>query len=624
MRKLQAMLFLFAICYILSACQYGPELDQLQMRQYNGMGDTDEYTGDYDILDKGPVSGGVLNFFITEPDTFNPILTKNTYVSDFLNLIYEGLTELDKKQQAIPKLSDAWTVSADGLIWNFHIRDNVKWQDGQPFTAADVEFTVQLLMNAAVESVYKPLVRNIATCAAVDSSNFKLVLVKPNAFIPEMMTFPILPKHQFNKKDDLSAGTGFNPVGTGPYRFDSYSGKKQVILKADSSWWYLGVENNSGNSRYIDTINVNVYKNTDDAMGALQTGDIDVMGIDSGDFSKYKGRTDLTIKKYTSRNFEMLAFNLSDPVMGDKYVRKAISLAIDRDKLITAVLPGDAQAAEIPILPDSWISDLEGVTTDPSVLDNLTAAVSPAGITQGSMANITGMTDKNKTGEVDSASANAAVSPKKSAATATNSAITAKTSREALQLGGWKESKRGYYKTIGGMRRYLKVELLVNSNNSIRVQAAQFICSQLEQAGIPAACTQVEWSDLLERTGTGKFDLAFIGCRIPQIPDISYLYSSSYIPVSLPISYENARNISGYGNMKLDAYINALFRENRKEDAKVLYKAALEEISNDTPYIGLYFTRNAMIYGKNLRGPLSPDTWNRYNDILHWYKPQKQ
>ncbi len=616
MRKLRGLVFLFVICFILSACQYGPGLDQLQIAQYNSISNTDEYTGDYDILDKGPVSGGVLNLFTTEPDTFNPVLTKNTYVSDFLSLIYEGLTNLNDKQQAVPKLSDDWTVSTDGLIWNFHIRDHVKWQDGEPFTASDVEFTMQLLMNTAADSVYKPLVRNIATYAAIDSSNFKLVLSKPNSFVPEMMTFPILPKHQFNQMDILSAKLNFKPVGTGPYKFESYSDKKQVILKADKNWWYLGIDNNSKNSMYIDTINVNVFKNTDDAMGALQTGDIDVMGIDSGDFSKYNGRTDLTIKKYTSREFEMLAFNLSNPALSDKYARKAISLAIDREKLITSILPGDAQASEIPILPDSWISDLNDISTDLSLLNTLTSTVSPSGITQEG-------TD-NTTGEVDAVSTNTAVSMNKSAAVVTNAAITAKTPKEALLLGGWKESKQGYYKVIGGVRKYLKIELLVNSNNSIRVQAAQMICSQLNQAGIPAVCTQVDWNELLARTNTAKFDLVFIGCRIPQIPDISYLYSSSYLPVSLPLSFDNARNISGYFNMQLDSYINALFKEDNKDSKKVIYKAILEQISNDTPYVGLYFTRNAMVYGKNLRGPLTPDTWNRYNDIIHWYKPQQR
>lgn len=598
MKKSKYLVLLFILClsFPISACQYGPELEQLQMQQYESIGDADdEYKADYDILDKGPVSGGELNLFTTEPDTLNPILTKNTYVSDFLGLIYEGLTSLDEKQQPVPKLSDTWSVSADGLIWNFHIRDNVKWQDGQLFTASDVEFTVQLLMNAGIDSVYKPLVQNIATYTAVDSSNFKLVLSKPNSFLPEMMTFPILPKHQFKQKDILSSKDDFDPIGTGPYQFESYTDKKLVSLKADRNWWYMGINDNSKGSMYIEKVNVKVCKNTDDAIGLLQTGDIDVVCIDSGDFSKYRGRTDLTIKKYTSREFEMLAFNLKNPVMSDKYVRKAISLAIDRNKLISEVLPGDSYAAEVPILPESWISNLEGVTVDASVLKGLSAS---------SSANIT-----------ESAVNTAAV---------TNTAITATTPKEALLQGGWKESKQGYYKTIGGVRRYLKVEILVNSNNSTRVQAAQNICSQLTPAGIQAVCTQVQWNDLLTKVNTSNYGVAFIGCRIPQIPDFSYLYSSSYLPATLLGAYENARNISGYYNMQLDTYINGLFKENSEDRKKVYYKAALEQISNDTPYIGLYFTRNAVIYSKNLRGPLGPYTWNRYNDVIHWYKPQQQ
>jgi peptide/nickel transport system substrate-binding protein len=607
-------------CFILSACQYGPELEQLKIQQYEGMGGTDdEYKADYDILDRGPVSGGELNLFTTEPDTLNPLLTKNIYVSEFLGFVYEGLTALNEKQQAVPKLSDNWSVSADGLIWTFHIRDNVKWQDGQLFTASDVEFTVQLLENAGIDSVYKPLVQNIETCTAVDSSNFKLVLSKPNSFLPEMMTFPILPAHQFKQKDVLSSKEDFKPVGTGPYRFEAFTDKKLVSLKADRNWWYLGTDNNGKDSMYIETVNIKVYKSTDDAIGALQTGDIDAVCIDSSDFSKYKGRTDLTIKKYTSRDFEMLAFNLNNPILSDRYVRKAISLAIDRNKLVSDVLPGDAYVSEVPILPESWISGLEGVTADPSALEGLLAGqntatdVSPAGIAAG----------QASTGSAVKGAANVSGTTVQSAVP-TNAAITAATPREALLQGGWKESTQGYYKTIGGVRKYLQLEILVNSNNSVRVQAAQNICNQVSQAGIKAVCTPVEWNDLLTRVNTLKYDAAFIGCRVPQIPDLSYLYSIAYLPSSVLGAYDTARNISGYYNMQLDAYIGGLFKESSEERKKVYYKAALEQIAKDTPYIGLYFTRNAVVYGKSLRGPLQPDTWNLYNDFVHWYKPQPQ
>lgn len=565
MKKSRVLILLFAFSFLLTACQSGLGLEHMQLQQYDSNNGDNEYKADYDILDKGPVAGGALNLFTTKPDTLNPILTKNTYTSDFLSFIYEGLTKLDEKQQAVPQLSDAWSVSADGLIWNFHIRDGIKWQDGQPFTAADVEFTIRALLNPGIDSVYKPLLLNVATCAAVDSSNIKLVLEKPNSFMPEMMTFPIIPKHQFKQKDVLSASKNFQPVGTGAYKFLSYTEKEKVVLKSDKNWWYLNDKsNNPKEGMYIETININVFNNPDEAMGAFQTGEIDAVGIEASDFAKYKGRTDLIIKKYTSRDFEFLTFNLNNPVIADNYARKAIALAIDRDDLIKDILLGEAEAAEMPVLPVSWLSGMEGISTGTAVL----------------------------------------------------------TPKEVLQAGGWKESKQGYYKVLGSVRKYLKVELIVNSNNSIRLRAAQKIRSQLEQAGITATCTQLGWNDLLTKLNTAKYDIAFIGCRITQIPDISYMYSNSYLSAALPVKYENVRNVSGYFNIQVDNYITSIFSENSTDKRKALYKAAKEQIINDTPYLGLYFLRNAMVYSKNLRGPLNPDTWNHYNKMTSWYKPE--
>lgn len=565
MIKVKGLVILFLVSLLLSACQGGLGLEQPQLEQYSSNSDIDQYKANYDILDKGPVAGGTLNFFTTEPDTLNPILTKNMYTADFLNFIFEGLTKLNEKQQAIPQLSDSWSVSIDGLIWNFHIREDINWQDGQPFTAYDVEFTIQTLLNPSINSVYKPLLFDVATYAAVDSSNIKLVLEKPNSFMPEMMTFPIIPKHQFKQKDVLSSSKSYYPIGTGPYKFVSRTEKKKVELKSDMNWWHLHTEGNEAKyGMYIKTININVFNDPEEAMGAFQTGEIDAVGIEASDFAKYKGRTDLIIKKYTSRDFEFLAFNLKNPILADQYARKAIALAIDRDDLINDILLGDAEAAEIPVLPDSWISESEGISTVTTVLK-----------------------------------------PK-----------------EVLLEGGWKESKQGYYKLLGGLRKYLKIEVIVNSNNSMRVRAAQKICSLLEQVGITAVVTQVEWNDLLTRLNTLKYDIAFTGCRIPQIPDISYLYSNSYLSAALPGNAENARNVSGYFNLQLDAYIKAVFSENDPLKKKALFKTTKQMAINDTPYLGLYFLRNAMVYSKNIRGPLNPDTWNRYKGMENWYKPE--
>jgi len=603
---------------LLAGCQTGTGIEQL--RRYNTSGSTDPYQDDYDILDRGPVPGGTLHLFTTEPDSLNPLLTKNKYAVDFLQFIYEGLTRLDSEQKAVPVLADSWSVSSDGLLWTFHIRDGVKWHDGEPLTAYDVEFTIQTILNPGIQSIYKPLLLNIATCAAVDSNSIRMVLIKPNSFLPEMMTFPILARHQFRQKDVLTASKQFRPVGTGPYRFVQYTENKMVEMNLNKDWWYVKAEGNtSSDGMFIETIQANIFKYAEDAMGAFQTGENDVTPIRSGEFSRYRGRTDLSMKKYTSRDFEYLTFNMRNPILADPFLRKAIALAVDREALIRDVLPGDAEPAELPILPSSWISNLDGVPYYGPVPFPATEYTSHAAIQNNPDASVT--PEFSVTGPAISMddegmaiAANADEAP-------ADSAVQAATPLEALLEGGWKESKQGYYKMFSGARRYLKLELLVNSNNSTRIRAAQKVCEQLQEAGIPAEVKIVEWNELVNRLYSSKYDMAFIGCRIPQIPDLSYLYSGSYLPSTLGGNGENAFNSAGYFNSQLDENINVLFRENDPEKKKIIYKAMRDIIRRDTPYVGLYFLRDAMVYSKNIRGRLNPDTWNRYTDMTQWYKP---
>jgi peptide/nickel transport system substrate-binding protein len=558
MKKYNFIIILMVICVLASSCSEGIYNNSV----INQASDEFNNDDDYDILDKGPVKGGTLKLFTTKPDTLNPLTTKNSYVSDFLGLIYEGLTRLDKDQKAIGVLSDSWSDSDGGLIWNFHIRDGVQWHDGQDLTAYDVEFTINTLLNAGIQSIYKPLVKNILSCAAVDSSNVKIILSKPNSFTPEMMTFPILPKHKFSQPGVLSGSESIEPVGTGPFKYVTQN-EDGIALKQNSSWWHLSAGEESEKTIYIDKINVNIYSSKNDAMGALQSGELDIMSIEQSDIGRYKNRSDVVIKKYSSRDYEFLSFNLNNTIISDIAVRKAIAAAINRDEIIEEILPGSATASDIPVLNDCWIF-------------------------------------KNSA-----------------------SAVSNKTADEILTEGGWKKNNQGEYsKTINGVKKDLKVEILVNSGNNTRVLAAQKICSQLEKAGIPAVFTEVEWSELINRINSSKYDIVLTGCRVTQIPDLSYLYSASYLPVSLPASNLSIGNISGYSNINVDSCIENMFKLNSDKLRKDSFSQTVQYISEDIPYIGLYFLSNAMIYSKNVRGIFEPYTWNKYNDFTQWYKPE--
>lgn len=513
-----------------------------------------------EIMDSGPVKGGTLKLFSTRPDTLNPILTRNVFVQDFTNLIYEGLFKLNREQQAVPVLADKWEVSEDGLIWTFHIRDNVYWHDSMPLTADDVNFTIETIQNNKVNSIYKKNIQNIAVFTVVNKSTFRIFLKKPDSFTKELMTFPIIPKHYFAGSDitRLNSKENMEPVGTGPYKYISGSGTDVIILEANENWW------NSDNNEnvelrlpYISTINIKIYNNEKDAIAAFQTSDIDVVPVQTGDFIKYTGRSDLLIRKYPGKNYEFIAFNLNNAVLADKTVRQAIALAIDRVKIINEVLPGDAVVSDIPVIPNTWLNDT-----------NITAYIP----------------DKRK-------------------------------ARKLLENNGWNEDSKGIlYKHEKGVRHTLKFELMINNYNQTREDVAKNVSEQLKEIGIELAIKKVNWEDEQKLLKSKKFDMVLIGYRIASIPDVSFAYSS--------IDAVAGFNVSGYSNPSVDFFLDQIRLTSDEQEKKSLFASMKKVIADEVPYIGLYFYNKAVLYNKRIRGELSPHVWDKYNDLARWYIPK--
>jgi len=563
--KKKCILILLAVVmnFNFASCRMSGEYHQDEPQRVS----FDVYKNDDDTMDKGPVRGGTLKMFSTYPDTLNPVLTNNTYVQDFSRLIFEGLVKVREDLTPVPVLADRWETSGDGLVWTFYMRDNVRWHDGTPLTAEDVEFTFETILSAASNSVYKKNLQNIATFAAIDKDTFRVVLKKPNSFTAELMTFPIIPKHYFSKISLAELPERMKPIGTGPYKFGSYVSDKCIKLVVNQNWWNSKSNNTEGYPAvpYISEVHINLYKNASDAIKAFQTKDVDVIRIDGLDYDKYNGRLDLTIKKYPGRNFEFIAFNLSSPILEDKYLRQAIAYAIDKEGLVKEFLPGKAVLSNVPLVPGTWINDSNDLS---HVYD-------------------------------------------------------VKRAREILDKGGWKEGKDGLTKTINGVRRPLKLEMLVNEDNKLRCAVADRISEQLKKVGIDLKVTAMDWEEELKRIDAGKFDMVLIGCRVPSIPDVSYLYSYSYFLPILVSEADGGRNISGYLNQDVSKYIERIFSENDKDRKKALFLNMKQIIEDEVPYLGLYFYNNAVLYNKNIRGDLSPNVWDWLNNIAEWYIPEK-
>jgi ABC-type transport system substrate-binding protein len=161
-----------------------------------------------------------------EPITLNPLLDDTANSRNVWELMFEGLIRPDPMVGTpTPWLADSWTTSPDGLTWQFHIRPNVKWSDGQPFTADDVKFTFQTVLDPKTKTPFRTRFDNIASFDAPDPATFQVTLKGPDCpFLVTTMLVGIIPKHLLEGSADVNTDE-FNssrPVGTGPFMFKEW------------------------------------------------------------------------------------------------------------------------------------------------------------------------------------------------------------------------------------------------------------------------------------------------------------------------------------------------------------------------------------------------------------------
>jgi peptide/nickel transport system substrate-binding protein len=556
-KSLVLILLVSIIATCITSCKLSEEHNRIEYPDFNNK----TCRNNYHVMDKGPVKGGTLRLFSTKPDILNPILTNNKYVQLFLNFVYESLFKLGKDQKPIPVLTDEWRVSEDGLIWTLGLKEDVLWHDNFPFTAEDVEFTFEAILNASVNTIYKENLQSIVAFAAIDHSTFRLVLSKPNSFMAELLTFPILPKHCFKSSDISSLSLNIEPIGTGPFKFNSTT-PRVINLVANDDWRdSKSSDENLPDLPYINKIEIRIFESFRDEMSAFQNEDTDVVSVGNTDYSKYLERSDIIVKKFVGREYEFVAFNFKNPILKEKKVRQAIACAIDREKIIDNIMPGKAIPADLPVIPGTWLYDSNTVSSD--------------------------FNGKRKAEEI-------------------------------LSNSGWEEEGGVLFKRIKGVKTPLEFELLVNEDNHLRKEIADEISMQLKEVGVKVHVTPLSWEEEFKKIESGKFHMALIGCSVPSIPDISFLYSEPYLSSSKAVNFP-ATNIAGYFNTDLEECIKDIFLENDYNQKNVISINMRNIIIEDAPYIGLFFLNNALLCNSSIRGGIDPYILNKYNDIVKWY-----
>ena len=166
---------------------------------------------------------------IAELDTMNPILSNNKNVQQISKLIFEPLVDLSSDYKAEPCLAVEWAKQSDNS-YLIKLRENVRWSDGQSFTAEDVQFTIDRLKDS--QTIYSSNVQDVTGVDIVDDYTVKINLDREVPFFEYNLTFPILSKEYYQGEDFSSTGKNSSPVGTGKFK----------ITDAQSS--YLTLEKN--------------------------------------------------------------------------------------------------------------------------------------------------------------------------------------------------------------------------------------------------------------------------------------------------------------------------------------------------------------------------------------------
>lgn len=305
-----------------------------------------------------PQRGGTwVDDLFNEPDSLIPNASVQTFATMVDGTLYSALFEGDASGQIHPALAQEMPtqqnggISADLKTWKFTLRPGLKWSDGQPLNADDVYFTWKLWSNPAFAAADTVAI-NLIESAEVSSDKLSITFKLKSPFAPFISSWTDgshapLPKHHFESMDPagIKKAEGLNPqVTSGPFKMkESKPGDHYTVVRNDN--YYLA----SQGLPYLDQIIFRAVPSQDTILKDLQSGTIDsAWFLDVTKTPSYKALNNYEIVTNPSASYEGLHINSNNPIFKDFAVRKAMSLAVDRDQLQKIARLGQA----IPLCTD--------------------------------------------------------------------------------------------------------------------------------------------------------------------------------------------------------------------------------------------------------------------------------
>jgi peptide/nickel transport system substrate-binding protein len=427
-------------------------------------------------LDEHPRSGGLIVATVRgEPRTFNRLIAGDANTATIAALVHARLVRINQQtQQVEPWLAERWETT-DALRYVLHLRRNVAFSDGTPFTAADVVFTFAALYDPKVDSViasaYKIDGKPIAVQAVDDHT---VALTFPAPFGPGLRlldSLPILPRHRLESalasgtfRDAWGVSTPPNEVvGLGPFKLHLYLPGERVEF--DRNPYYWRTDERGIKLPYADRLTLEVVPNQSAEMLRLESGQADLVSSElrPDDMPAFKKMATQQRVKITNLgpglDVDYLWFNLKNgaaatrPWLARRELRQAISYAIDRQQFVNTVLLGAGTPVYGPVTPANkeWFApDLPATPHDLAKARELLTSI--------------GLTDRNNDGMLEASDGTPA-----------------------------------------------KFALYTQKGRPLRERASAFLKEDLRKIGLDVEVTALEFPMLIDRIMKGNYDAVYFG-----------------------------------------------------------------------------------------------------------------
>ena len=437
------------------------------------------------------------------------------------NLIYESLIVIDDNYMPSPGIAESWEMSDDCRNWTFHLRSGVKFSNGIPLTASDVVATAQYILQRASSENSDPGYY----------ANLSYFIDRISA--PDDRTVEVRAKSGRAYWALLYAMTfpvlpaGYaevdNPPGSGAYQVASFNPMTNLSLTPNPYWWQ--------NPPQVKNIMFQMANTQQAVIENYEYARVDTIFTRAIAAAQYKSGTTSLAMDYRTNQLEVLLMNQSAWRLSSLGVRRAIRFAVDVDRIANSAYMGMVLRTDTPMISGTWMYN-----------DNLSSYF---------------RTDLEE-------------------------------ARRLLEEEGWRDIDDDGYLDIAHNGQTEKLTLRLDyyeePDNSVRVEAANFIADALASIGIEVVINARSMADMPQRLSAGNFDLALVSFAMDPCPDPGFLLMSG-----------NTGNYGRYRSKAMDALFKELRSANNQQDYRQKLLDIQAQFAEDCPFICLYYRSGTVL-----------------------------